>query len=250
MAKRAPKDNTRRINERLELYRRDFDVDSLNSSNDRAMLMTLIRCEIILENVQDEITDITSAGSDFLEEADKLKKLFDLQRDMMGQITKAQQTLSIDRRTRKTEQTSSVAEYIRELKREATQFLDKRLIRVYCPDCKVLVGRYGPAHDHTAFVVATECSQCHKAVRAHRETNDIWFDVRDADWRRAYQADIVQPRLRTGFHARSTDTVPVADDLIIDATPETPRVAKDEQLDAPDLPALSDGHTLDDGAEN
>src|SRR4051812_47781485 len=205
MAKKI--DNEKRVQERLALYREDYDIDALNSSNDKAMLMTLIRCEIILENVQDEITNITGGDSDFVEEADRLKKLFDIQRDMMTQITKAQQTLSIDRKTRKSEQTSSVAEYVRELKVEASRFLDKRLVRIYCPDCKVMVGRYAPVHDHTAFLVATECSQCGKSIRAHREARDIWFDIKDADWRSEYKSEIIQPKLKHGFNTNVIDSV-------------------------------------------
>ncbi len=238
--------NDNRIQERLDLYRRDYDIEALNESNDKALLMTLIRSEIILENVQNEIQNITSVGDDFLEEADRLKKLFDLQRDMMQQITKAQQALSIDRRTRKSEQSNSVADYIRVIKREAFNFLDKRLIKVYCPDCKVMVGRYAPVHDHTAFIVSTECSQCSKAVRAHREARDIWFDVKDADWRREYKAEIVQPTLRSGFNASIIDTL-ADDEVTIDALHiGQPEIDEEPWLDVPEVPAIEMDRILED----
>lgn len=237
-------DNEKRIQDRLDLYRQDYDVDSLNESNDKALLMTLIRSEIILENVQMEISNITSQGSDFLEEADRLKKLFDLQRDMMQQITKAQQALSIDRKTRKSEQSNSVADYIRVIKREAYNFLEKRLVKIYCPDCKVMVARYSPIHDHTAFIVSTECNQCGKAVRAVREARDIWFDVRDAEWRRSYAAEIVQPTMRSEFSPKVL-TEDIENDVIIEASyRDETALHEDTLLDMPRVPTIEPDMTL------
>lgn len=200
--------------QRLDDYAKNYNVEDLNDSNDRTLLYIMIRAELMLDGLQAKVAEIME-GNDVIEKASELKKLSDLIRDSANNVTTIQKTLGIDRKTRKTEDTNSVADYIVNIKRIAKSFLDERLIKIYCPDCKVLVARYSPVHDHTAYAVSTECSQCGKQVSAHRKERDIWFDVKDSGWRKKQQVSIEQPSARSGFTAEDF-TAEIEDDVVID----------------------------------
>ncbi len=241
----AKTDFQKRFDDRMNRYREDFDVDSLNQSNDKALLEILIRSELILESfqlkMQSMLDKLDEDDSDIRSQATEIKKIADLIKDMSSEFATLQKTLSIDRKTRKAEQANTTAEYIRSIKRDATNFVEKRLIRIYCPDCKVMVARYSPVHEHTAFIVSTECSQCGKAVRANRDARDIWFDIKDHDWRRKYPVEIVQPTSK-GFNADLLELEQPEDNLIIEAETFSKEVSilDNEDLDIPKIKGLDD----------
>lgn len=209
--KPAQSDYDKRIKERLQQYMKDYKIEDMNESNDRTLLMILIRSELLLDDLQFQLQSVAVEG-DLIASASELKKIFDLVRDMTGQVTQVQKTLNIDRKSRTASAEESPAEYIRQLKRNAKNFLDQRAIKVYCPDCKVMAGRIYPVHGHTAFTFEVQCSQCKRRVIAKRDEKDVWFDIKDADWRRKFPAEIVQPELaKGGFRPEA-----VSDENIID----------------------------------
>lgn len=171
----------KRFLDRWEQYSRDYDIDSLNTSNDRALLETLIRAEIVLEELQNRMYSLVSEG-DLVENAQEIKKLSDLTRDMVLQNMKIQETLNIDRRNRRTAEDTPM-QYILKLKKAAREFLDRRLVKLYCPTCDVLVFRFYPVHDHTAYKISAQCSQCGQMVEVGRERRDALFDIPDRHWR-------------------------------------------------------------------
>jgi hypothetical protein len=193
-------DYEEKFKQKLDAYAKDYRVEELNQSNDKAQLRMLISAELMLEAIEKEIQNII-ASENLIDKANEVKKLSDLVKDTAATITTGQRTLAIDRKTRKSEETDSVAAYIRGLKRDAKQFLEDRLIKIYCMDCKVLCGRFSPVHDHTAFQAAVQCSQCKKWARANRIERDIWFDLKkDSEWRRKYPVEIVPPSAKEGFN--------------------------------------------------
>lgn len=181
-----------KYDQKLTQYQKAFRIDELNDANDKSTLEIMLKTEIMIDDLQEQIQTLIDDSA--VENATNIKKLADLLRDATGTITKLQQTLSIDRRTRKTEETASVADYIRTLKRDAHDFMERRIIKVFCPDCKVMVGRIYPVHEHTAFTLSFQCDQCNKFIRARRDERDVLFDVKDREWRRKYRAEIIQPK--------------------------------------------------------
>jgi len=204
----------KRFEERLAKYENDFDLTTLNNSSDRGLLESLIRDELLLEDLQYELQAITESDDPILDRMQDVKRLSDLIRDFSTSITTLQRTLSIDRKTRKLDTVDSVAEHIKKIKKEASVFLDKRLTKIYCPNCKVMVGRFAAVHTHTAFTISIECSQCKKSVRLRREEKDIWTEIKDSEWRKKYPPEIEQPTKKAGFVPPS-DHISTTDDLII-----------------------------------
>ncbi len=219
---------------KLAEYSKAFRIEDLNDANDRSTLEIMLRTELMIEDLQEQIRDLM--GDNIVDNASNIKKLADLLRDSTTTITNLQKTLSIDRKTRKTEETASVADYIRALKRDAKEFMDQRIVRVYCPDCKIMVGRIYPVHDHTAFLCSFQCSQCNRPVRARREERDILFDIKDSAWRRKYKPEIIQPKKFAELEAGEHE-----DDLIINADPSVETTDLVEQVP---VAQLEDQHII------
>lgn len=182
-----------RLKQKMEEYAKVYDIGALNDANDKTTLLMLVQTEIMVEGLQEKIQTIIA--EDPVGQATDLKKLADLLRDATETITKLQRTLAIDRKSRKEEETGSVADYIKSIQSIAHDFIEKRIIKVYCQECKVMVGRFHPVHEHTAYSLQFECSQCGTMVKTSRKSKDYLFDVKDAEWRRKHRAEIVQPKI-------------------------------------------------------
>jgi len=212
-----------KLKDKEAAYASVYRIDELNDANDRSTLDIMLKTEVMIDDLQEELQKLIT--EDAVKNAGDIKKLADLLRDATGTITTLQKTLAIDRKTRKTEETGSVVDYIRSLKRMAGEFMEQRLTKVYCPNCKVMVGRFMAVHEHTGFNIQFQCSQCGKAIRARRNERDVLFDVKDADWRRGERAEIIQPNKKrrrelsadlTDDQLRELDN----DDAIVIGTPE------------------------------
>lgn len=178
---------------KLEKYQKVFNLEDLNDANDRSNLEIMIKTEIMIDDLQEKIAELME-DDDLMKRASEIKKLHDILNQATNTIAALQRTLNIDRKTRKSEETTSVADYLRALRRNAKDFMDQRRIMVWCPTCKVLVGRIFPVHEHTAYTCSFQCSQCNKMIRARKDEQDVFFDVKDADWRRAHRAEIKQAK--------------------------------------------------------
>lgn len=183
------------INSRLEAlrkrYAQDYDLSTLNNSNDKATLETILRNSIILEDLQQRQLELMEG--DISSSAAEIKKIGDLIKATAETNLSLERSLGIDRKSRKVEDNAeSPAAYIASLKLMAREFLEKRLIRLYCPQCNVMVLRFSPVHDHTKFNISIRCSQCGKSVIAKREDRDIFYDLKSSDreWRRKYPVEI------------------------------------------------------------
>jgi len=182
-----------RFQEILADYSSKYDLETLNSPNDRANLDMLINNQVIVERFQAELLYMTENGA--LENIEAIQKIGNAMRDLIERNLQIERALALDRKTRKSENSDSVASYITNLKVTAQNFLEKRLIKVFCPDCKVLVARFAPVMDHTAFHFETQCSQCSKRITMTRkaESEGVFFDIKDYKWRKQYLYEVQQP---------------------------------------------------------
>ena len=73
-----------------------------------------------------------------------------------------------------------------------------------------MVGRISGVYDTTEYNAAFQCPQCKKYTTVTRKERDIFFDVKNADWRRKYPIEVVQPK-----RVRNAPSIDVADDFVI-----------------------------------
>lgn len=182
-----------RFQEILADYSNKYDLETLNSPNDRANLDMLINNQVIVERFQAELLSMTEDGA--IDNIEAIQKIGNAMRDMIERNLQIERALALDRKTRKSEASDSIGAYLTNLKITAQNFLEKRLIKIYCPDCKILVARFAPVMEHTAFHFESQCSQCNKRITATRkaESEGVFFDIKDYKWRKQYLYEVVQP---------------------------------------------------------
>lgn len=180
----------------LEEYRAAYDIDTLATPNDRANLDTIIMNTLALKQLQDRLLVLTV--DEVVENAPEIKKINDSIVALSDLNLRIERQLGIDRKTRKQESEQSIVEYITWLKSTAQEYLDNndRLFKVYCKHCQIMVGRISGVYETTAYTAEFECPQCKKMIKVQRKGKDIFFDVKDADWRRKYPMEVVHPTSR------------------------------------------------------
>lgn len=181
------------FNDVLAQYKERYDVESLENPNDLANLETMIRNQLLIEQLQDRLDDlITATKIDPIE----IKKILDSIVALSQTNVQYERTLGIDRKTRKQQQAESVVDYIAKLKQMAREFIDndRRLTKIMCKTCNIMVGRISGVYETTEYGASFQCPQCKKHITITRKERDIFFDVKNPDWRRKFPMEIIQPK--------------------------------------------------------
>lgn len=182
MAGRKPKGFE--LEQKLRTYLETYELDDLNRANDLSSLRQLAQFEIIIENMQAELSSIKSAGVD----TKRVKDLSTAIRDAVNSYNALQVSLGIDRKKRSSESEESVVSYLDKLKSQAKKFWSARLKTLKCVDCHlplmryyVYVGERGEPGSINAEIkppeqlkynFEVECPKCGKMVSTNeRESN-------------------------------------------------------------------------------
>lgn len=184
---------SKEFNDILTQYKEKYDVESLENPNDLANLETMIRNQLLIVQLQDRLDKlITASKLDPIE----VKKILDSIVALSQTNVQYERTLGIDRKTRKQQQAESVVDYIIKLKQLAREFIDndRRLTKVICKTCNIMVGRISGVYETTEYGASFQCPQCKKHITIARKERDIFFDVKNPDWRRKYPMEIIQPK--------------------------------------------------------
>lgn len=181
-----------KFSEVLLEYKKRYNVDTLDSPNDVANLNSMIRNQLLIERLQGALDDQTTSDKDI--DPTQIKKVLDSIVSLSETNMALEKTLGIDRKTRKNEAAESIQDYLAGVRARSLEWLEQRLIKVYCKSCKILVGRISGVYDTTMFEASFQCPQCNKLTVVKRKEQDIFYDVKDADWRRKYPIEIQQPK--------------------------------------------------------
>jgi len=176
----------------IEEYRSSYEIDDLTSPNDKANLDTMIMNALAIRALQAKLLELTL--DNVIDNAPDIKKINDSIRDLTQTNLAIERQLGIDRKARKAENEQSVVEYIAWLKTTANEFLETRLLKVYCKKCQIMVGRVSGVYDTTHYACSFQCPQCNKLTHVERKERDVFYDVRDAGWRKKYPIEIIQRR--------------------------------------------------------
>ena len=197
-------------------FEKEYDLSMINNANDATSLDVFINNTILIQQWQTDIMNLSQENS--AEHITTISKLSDRINNTLEANQKIERQLGIDRKSRKKDASVSTADYIMHLQVAAQEFMQQRLQRVYCPNCNVMVFRFSPVHDHTAFMLGVQCSQCGKIVTAERKERDIFFDLKpnDIKWRKLFPVEIKHPKANK---AALDDTV--EPDMIIDDDMDT-----------------------------
>lgn len=188
------RDFDKRFNAVLLQYAERYDIESLTNPNDKANLDTMIRNQLVIEELQRQMHKL--AIEDAVGNAQDIKRINDSIVSLSATNMQYEKTLGIDRKSRTGAAQEDPVTYITTLKKLAKEFVDERLIKVYCKECNIMVGRVSGVYDTTAFKSEFTCPQCNKISVITRKERDIFYDLKknDRDWRRKYPIEIVQPQ--------------------------------------------------------
>jgi len=200
----------RRFDEILKDYSDKYDLATLASPNDRANLEMLINNQIIVESVQRKLQELTD--DDPVDNIDMIQRLSSSLKDIIERNLQLERALALDRKTRNQNNSESIAEYLVNLKQTAQDFLERRLVKLYCPDCKILLSRFSIVQDHSFFDLRVNCSQCNKLITATREEKDIFFDIKDANWRRKHRYSVKQGKVADNAESDIEDDLVLSDE--------------------------------------
>lgn len=179
----------------MEEYRSKYDVDSLSNPNDLANLHTMIRNQLLIEQLQDSLDEL--AKGDEIDPG-AIKKILDSIVALSQTNVAYERQLGIDRKTRQTEESQSVVDYIVHIKNMAREFIqdEKRLTKIICKKCKIQVGRISGVYDSTYYYAEFQCPQCRNKLTVTRKERDVFFDlkVEDREWRRKFPIEVEQAK--------------------------------------------------------
>lgn len=194
----------------LNEYRERYDLESLSNPNDKSNLDMLINNQLIIARMQEEMQLLIAGDEDIVNVAPSLAKLQGTIQSLIDLSLQIERTLGIDRKSRKKDNQEDIGQYIATITTAAEEWLERNLIYVYCPDCKVMVARIMPVHEHIDFETKFRCSQCEKMVEAKRKGRDIFFNVKgDKTWRKKYPIEVKQP---TAVNQEFGDEVIIGDE--------------------------------------
>lgn len=126
------------VQERIERYLEEYELDDLNSANDMAALTQMCQIEVNVGQIQDALGNIKKP----LEDSKKIRELQSALRDANQSWVSLQTELGINRKKRQSEKDESPLKYIERLQDISKKFLSSRLKKFVCPKCGQVLGKY------------------------------------------------------------------------------------------------------------
>jgi hypothetical protein len=134
------RDWEKRIQIKLEEFRKDYDLDDLKI-NDIQGLRALASSVIRLEDYDTIIGKLLEEGGGVSENNILVvERLSSIQQHLREGISKIQDDLKISRKTRHSEKEEDAVTFIEELKKKAKKFYEQRMMYIFCPECHELLA--------------------------------------------------------------------------------------------------------------
>jgi len=146
----------KRVKEKIRALKKDYDFDEMKA-NDLEMLNQLAFLMVQLEDVELKLFSAIKEGK--VSEHRELQKLAS---SIRADILKLQDGLGISRKSRKSSTESSVVEFIKDLKKRASELYDREMIYLFCPETNKLLGTMWIANKQGQHKVQLWCHDCNK----------------------------------------------------------------------------------------
>lgn len=129
-------DSQNRIERVIENFKTDYDLSEM-TANDHLALLELARIFVMLEDIETSLQHELAGDTDWVI-FEKINRAASTLRD---DASKFQRDLSITRKARQDTGTSSVVDFIEDVKSRAKKFMERVLTEIYCPECKMLLAK-------------------------------------------------------------------------------------------------------------
>jgi hypothetical protein len=108
--------------------------------NDHEALRALVQAQISLEDYEQYVYKARQEGMGDFDNILKIDKITKIMSDLRADISKLQDDLKITRKIRKSDQETSLLNYIDSLKEKARKFHELKENYIFCPECNMLLG--------------------------------------------------------------------------------------------------------------
>lgn len=129
----------RRIELKMQKFADDYELSDMKV-NDHEALRALIQALISLEDYEQIVYKLRQEGLNDTEVILKIDKVNKVMSDLRADISKLQDDLKITRKIRKSDQETSLINYIDNLKEKAKKFHELKEMYIFCPECDMLLG--------------------------------------------------------------------------------------------------------------
>lgn len=136
-----PEEYEKRFKLKFNTLRKEFGGD-FNDSNDEETARALIRLQIQLENVAKDIDTHQKAEPRPRDHYETLKKLNEVQRNIIVSVKDLQEKLGITREQRKEKKTDDIPIWIDGILAKAKDFYDMQTTIIRCPKDKIELARF------------------------------------------------------------------------------------------------------------
>jgi len=121
----------------IERFEIDYDLSEM-TANDKLSLLELARIFVMLEDIEASLQEeLNSDNTDWT----NFERINRVSSKLREDASRFQRDLNITRKARQDTGGQSVVDFIEDIKKRATKFLDKSLSRIYCPKCKMLLAK-------------------------------------------------------------------------------------------------------------
>lgn len=130
----------KRFDQKMKILQKEYSID-MNNSNDEENLKALVRYQIQLEKVNEDIDNIQSQTDMSKDDYAKLKQIGDFQRTVLMSISDLQNSLGISRKVRKEKDNDDIPKWIDSVLLRAKEFYDGKTQTIECPKCVIELAR-------------------------------------------------------------------------------------------------------------
>jgi len=135
------------LQDKIDKYLTDYELDDLNQSNDMQALTTMCQLELNIEKIQEALSSLeykksTKKGKETSIDTKQIRELHSALRDANQNWVQLQTELGINRRQRRSDDDETPLQHVMKIQDLARKFVDSRYNKVVCSDCGQYLGKY------------------------------------------------------------------------------------------------------------
>jgi DNA-binding transcriptional MerR regulator len=175
------------LQEKIDTYLEEYELDDLNQANDMAALTQMCQLELNIEKIQEALDGLNyKSGAGKSVDSKMIRELHSALRDANQNWVTLQQELGINRKKRKSDSEESPLQYIDRLQTQAKKIIDSRFTAFVCPNCGQILGKYffyvtekqedgsidteGKEIEKYKYTIRHECWKCGKVAEHSNES--------------------------------------------------------------------------------
>jgi hypothetical protein len=158
----SPEVLEKQIKEKIAELSNDYDMDDMKS-NDKISIRALVLAQIQLEDLEQVAFSLRQeVDNQSIQVLEKVNKILTALRNDISSISN---DLQLTRKVRKQSREASVIDALADLKAKARKFYKQKMLYVFCPECKMLLGTIWLQYSDEETILTLKCKRCGKELK-------------------------------------------------------------------------------------